>query len=49
MSKLISNIYDFPKQKIPNSQKTKEWAAKCCDWIIAQGVTIKDQSHLEEL
>lgn len=29
--------YDFPRQRIPNSQKDKTWAAQCADWIIAQG------------
>lgn len=47
MNTVISNSYDFPQQKIPNSQKTKDWAAKCCDWIISQAVSIKDQDALE--
>lgn len=33
--------YDFPLQRIPNSKKDKQWAAKCCDWIIAQAVSMR--------
>lgn len=40
-------IYDFPSQRIPNSQKDKVWAAKCADWIIAQGQGNRDTSELE--
>jgi len=39
--------YDFPKQRIPNSEKTLTWAAECCDWIIAQGIGMKDVAGLE--
>lgn len=40
-------IYDFPTQRIPNSQKDKVWAAKCADWIIAQGQGVRETSELE--
>lgn len=40
-------IYDFPTQRIPNSQKDKVWAAKCADWIIAQGQGARETSELE--
>lgn len=40
-------IYDFPSQRIPNSKKDKVWAAKCADWVIAQGQGNRDTSELE--
>lgn len=40
-------LYDFPTQRIPNSQKDKIWAAKCADWIIAQGQGARETSELE--
>ena len=40
-------IYDFQTQRIPNSQKDKVWAAKCADWIIAQGQGARETSELE--
>lgn len=40
-------LYDFPTQRIPNSQKDKVWAAKCADWIIAQGQGARETSELE--
>ena len=40
-------IYDFPTQRIPNNQKDKVWAAKCADWIIAQGQGARETSELE--
>lgn len=40
-------LYDFPIQRIPNSQKDKVWGAKCADWIIAQGQGNRDSSELE--
>lgn len=39
--------YDFPKQRIPTSEKDDAWGAKCCDWVIAQGVGQKDEDELE--
>lgn len=39
--------FDFPSQRIPNREKDKVWAAKCCDWIIAQGQGFRDASELE--
>ena len=38
--------YDFPKQKIPSSQKNKAWAAACCDYIIAQAVSVRNSSNI---
>lgn len=41
-------IYDFPKQRVPDSEKEKEeWYAACCDWIIAQGEAARDTNELE--
>ena len=40
-------LYDFPIQRIPNSQKDKVWGAKCADWIIAQSQGNRDSSELE--
>lgn len=40
-------MYDFPQQRIPNSERTIEWAAKCCDWIIAQGQVNRNVDELE--
>lgn len=39
--------YDFPLQRVPNSQKDLTWAAECCDWIIAQGQGNRESSELE--
>ena len=39
--------FDFPQQRIPSSQKDIEWAANCCDWIIAQGQANRDIDDLE--
>ena len=41
--------YDFPKQKIPNSQKNKAWAASCCDWIIHQALNCRQDNNIEKL
>lgn len=39
--------FDFPLQRVPNSEKEKaEWYANCCDWIIAQGLACRDQDEL---
>lgn len=38
--------YDFPKQKIPSSQKNKAWAAACCDYIIAQALSVRNGSNI---
>lgn len=40
-------LYDFPKQRIPNKEKDLLWAACCCDWIIAQGQGARETSELE--
>lgn len=39
---------DFPKQKVPNSQKDKVFAANCSDWIIAQAQGMRDTKSLNE-
>ena len=39
--------FDFPSQRVPNSEKEKPyWYAACCDWIIAQGLACRDQEEL---
>lgn len=44
----ISPQYDFPNQRVPNSVKNNpEWYANCCDWIIAQGCSMKDTDDIE--
>jgi len=41
-------MYDFPKQRVPDSEKKKEeWYAACCDWVIAQGEAARDTNDLE--
>lgn len=40
---------DFPRQKIPASEKDKVWAAQCCDYIIAQGLACKDEKRINNL
>lgn len=40
--------YDFPRQRIPNSEKDELWAAECCDWIIAQGQGRRDTEEVEK-
>ena len=44
----LSN-YDFPRQKIPASEKDKVWAAQCCDYVIAQGLACKDEDRMRDL
>lgn len=39
--------YDFPVQRIPNSQKDITWASKCCDWVIAQSQNCKKIDDIE--
>lgn len=39
--------FNFPLQRIPNSEKTEQWAAECCDFIIAQGISMKQDSEIE--
>ena len=39
--------FNFPLQRIPNSEKTEKWAAECCDFIIAQGIGMKQDSDIE--
>lgn len=41
--------FDFPKQRIPNSEKDAKWAANCIDWIIAQGQAMRQSSDIEEM
>ena len=39
--------FNFPLQRIPNSEKTEQWAAECCDFIIAQGIGMKQEDDIE--
>lgn len=39
--------FDFPKQRIPNSEKDAAWGANCCDWVIAQGQSMRDAEEIE--
>lgn len=40
--------YDFPQQRVPNSEKNKpEWYAACTDWIISQAESMKDVKSTE--
>lgn len=39
--------FNFPLQRIPNSEKTEQWAAECCDFIIAQGIAMKQDGEIE--
>ncbi len=41
--------FDFPLQRVPNSEKEKpEWYANCCDWIIAKGLATRNNDDLEK-
>ena len=39
--------FGFPLQRIPNKEKTETWAAQCADYIIAQGIGMKQESDVE--
>lgn len=39
--------FDFPRQRIPNAEKTDAWGADSCDWVIAQGEGRRDLEQLE--
>lgn len=40
---------NFPNQRVSDAEKEKpEWYANCCDWIIAQGQSIRDEDELEK-
>ena len=42
-----NGVYDFPKQRVPNSEKRKpEWYANCCDWIIGKALGLRDTKEL---
>ena len=42
-----NGVYDFPKQRVPNSEKRKpEWYANCCDWIIGKAIGLRDNKEL---
>ena len=42
-----NGVYDFPKQRVPNSEKSKpEWYANCCDWVIGKAVGLRDKEDL---
>lgn len=41
--------YPFPSQRVSNAEKEKpEWYANCCDWIIAAGLSCKDEKTLNQ-
>ena len=41
--------FEFPLQRVPNSEKEKpEWYANCCDWIIAKGLATRNNDDLEK-
>lgn len=43
----FGGVYDFPQQRVPNSEKKKaSWYANCCDWIIGKAVGLRDHSEL---
>lgn len=47
MDMFNTGIYDFPKQRVPNSEKEKpEWYANCCDWIISRATTIRNHKDI---
>lgn len=39
--------FSFPLQRVPNSEKDIVWASNCCDWIIAQGLGMKNNDDIE--
>lgn len=40
--------FPFPNQRVSDSEKNKpEWYANCCDWIIAQGISLKNIEDTE--
>ena len=42
-----NGVYDFPKQRVPNSEKSKpEWYANCCDWIIAKAIGLRNNKEM---
>lgn len=42
-----NGVYDFPKQRVPNSEKRKpEWYANCCDWIIGKAIGLRSNEEL---
>lgn len=47
MLNYLYNI-DFPSQRVSNAEKSKpEWYANCCDFIIAQGESIRKSDEIE--
>lgn len=47
---MINYLYniDFPNQRVSNAEKEKpEWYANCCDFVIAQGQTIRKSEDVE--
>jgi len=41
--------FPFPNQRVSDKEKEKpEWYANCCDWIISQGLAIRDSDDLEK-
>lgn len=45
---IILKDQEFPRQRIPNSQKDDAWAAACCDFVIAQGMACRDTTELDK-
>ena len=47
MNIAYNGVYDFPKQRVPNSEKRKpEWYANCCDWIIGKAIGLRNNEEL---
>ena len=47
MNIAYNGVYDFPKQRVPNSEKRKpEWYANCCDWIIGKAIGLRSNEEL---
>ena len=40
--------FDFPLQRVPNSEKDIVWASNSIDWVIAQGMGMRDSDELEK-
>jgi RNase adaptor protein for sRNA GlmZ degradation len=40
--------FPFPSQRVSDAEKEKpDWYATCCDWIIAQGMAVRDTTETE--
>ena len=38
---------EFPKQRVPTSEKTEAWGAASADWLIAKGQSLRDSDQIE--